>query len=98
MLTFHIRSFMILIAFCAVVLAGATVGMRWAFNRAEGAMYAQREMEHTFEAANFRHAARQAQADPNGVGKIAGFKQLARQHEKAARECARLRELYESRW
>lgn len=98
MLTFHVRSFMILIAFCAVVLAGVTVGIRWAFNRAEGAIYARRELHHAFEAANFRRAARRAEADPESFGKIAGLKSLARQHERASRECARLRELYETSW
>ena len=98
MLTFHIRGFMILVAFCAVVLAGVTVGIRWTFYRVEGAMYARQETEHTFEAASFRRAARQAQADPDRVDKVDALRRLAREHDKAARECARLREHYETCW
>ncbi len=98
MLTFHIRSFVILVAFCAVVLAGVTVGIRWAFNRAEGAIYARRELDHAFEAANFRRAARRARAHPDSVDKVAGLKRMAQLHEKASRECARLREQYETFW
>ncbi len=98
MLTFHIRSFVILVAFCAVVLAGVTVGIRWAFNRVEGANYARRELDHAFEAANFRRAARRAEADPDSVGQVAALKRLARLHEKASRDCARLREQYETSW
>lgn len=98
MLTFHVRSFMILVLFCAVVLGGVTVMMRWVFLRAEGAIYARQETEHAFEAASFRRAARQAQADPARVGQVAQLKQYARQHDALARDCARLREYYENHW
>lgn len=96
--TFHLRSFMILIGFCAVVLAGTTVMMRWVFLRAEGAIYARQETEHAFEAASFRRAARQAQADPDMLDRVAEFKRLARRHDEQARKCAQLREYYETHW
>ena len=40
----------------------------------------------------------QVVADPAAADKVAGFKKLAQQHEKAAAECARFRAYYETSW
>jgi hypothetical protein len=98
MLTFRVRSFVILLGFSAFTLVYMAVGIRWHVYRARAGEYARREVEHTFEAANFARAARNAGYSDEEQARAAGYRKLAVMHEKAARECTQLREFYEACW
>jgi len=98
MLTFRVRSFVILLGFSAFALVYMAVSIRWHVYRARAGEYAQKEVEHTFEAANFARAARNAGYSDEGQARAAEYRRLAVLHEKAAAECTRLREFYEACW
>lgn len=84
-----------LAAFTAIYIA---VGIRWHTYRARAALYAQREVQHTFDAEHYRRAALQPAPDDESRNKVLRYRQIAEKHERAAQECGRLRELYESIW
>jgi hypothetical protein len=97
MLTFRVR-FAILLGFSAFSLVFLCVGIRWHEYRAQAGIYARQETDHTFEAAHYARAARNPGYSPDAAAIAAEFRKLAAMHEKAALECARLREFYESCW
>jgi hypothetical protein len=98
MLTFRLRSFLILLGFSAFTLIYMAVGIRWHVYRARAGEYARREMEHTFEAANFARAARNSGYSDEDQARAASYRKLAAMHEKVAHECTQLREFYETCW
>jgi hypothetical protein len=98
MLTFRVRAFVALLAFSAFTLLYISVGIRWHVYRGRASLYARQEVEHTFEAAHFARAARNPGDSPEARARADGYRKLAELHEKAARECTRLRELYEHSW
>lgn len=98
MLTFRVRAFLAILAFSAFTLVFLSVGIRWHVYRARASLYARQEMEHTFEAANCAMAGRYPGASEESQARAAGFRKLAAMHQKAARECTQLRELYENCW
>ena len=98
MLTFRVRTFLAILAFSAFSLAFLSVGIRWHVYRARASLYARQEMEHTFEAANLARAARYPGSSDESQARAAGYRKLAAMHQKAARECTQLRELYENCW
>jgi hypothetical protein len=98
MLTFHTRAFVAIVAFSAFALAYISVGLRWHTYRARASFYARQEMEHTFEAAHYARAARDRGGSDKSQAQAIGYRKLAEMHQKAARENARLRELYENCW
>ena len=95
---FRVRVFFAILAFSAFTLLFMSVGIRWHVYRARASLYARQEVEHTFEAAHFARAARSSGGSEDDQAQAAGFRKLAAMHEKAARECTQLRELYESSW
>ena len=95
---FRVRVFLGIMAFAAFTLVFMTVGIRWHIYRARASLYARKEVEHTFEAAHFLRAARTSGGSDDDRGEAAHFRKLAEMHEKAARECTQLRELYENSW
>ena len=95
---FRVRIFFGMLAFAAFALVFCTVGIRWHLYRAQASIYAQREVDHTFEAAHYARAARVTGGSDEDQAQAAGFRKLAQMHEKAARECTQLRELYENSW
>jgi hypothetical protein len=95
---FRVRVFLAILAFSAFTLAYISVGIRWHTYRARASLYARQEVEHTFEAANFARAAQTSGGSAADQVQAAEFRKLAEMHEKAARECTQLRELYETRW
>jgi hypothetical protein len=98
MLTFHTRTFVAIVAFSAFTLLFMSVGIRWHTYRARASFYARQEMEHTFEAAHYAMAARTPGDSDESQAQAIGYRKLAEMHQKAARENARLRELYENSW
>ena len=98
MLTFRVRIFLAILAYSAFALVFLSVGIRWHIYRARASLYARQEMEHTFEAANCARAARYPGASAESQARAFGYRKLAEMHEKAARECTQLRELYENCW
>ena len=96
--TFHVRAFLAILAFSGFSLVFLSVGIRWHTYRARASLYARQEMEHTFEAANCVMAARNVGASDDSQARALGYRRLAAMHEKAARECTQLRELYEKSW
>ena len=98
MLTFRVRTFLAILAFSAFTLAYMSVGIRWHVYRARASLYARQEVEHTFEAANLARAARNPGYSADSQARAVAYRKLAEMHEKAARECAHLRELYEKFW
>jgi hypothetical protein len=95
---FRVRVFFAILAFSAFTLLYVSVGLRWHIYRARASLYARQEVEHTFEAANFARAARASGGSGDDQEQAAGYRKLAEMHEKAARECTKLRELYENSW
>ena len=95
---FRVRVFFGMLAFAAFTLMFLSVGIRWHVYRARASLYARQEVEHTFEAANFARAARATGGSDEEHSQAAGYRKLAEMHEKAARECTQLRELYENSW
>ena len=98
MLTFRMRTFLALLAFLIFGLSFVTIGIRWHMYRAKAGIYAEQEMEHTFEAANLNRAARYPGYTPDASTRAARYRAMAATHIRAAEECARLRELYETCW
>jgi hypothetical protein len=98
MLTFRVRTFVILLGFSAFTLIYMAVGIRWHVYRARAGEYAQLEVDHTFKAANYARAARTSEYSDEGQARAAEYRRLAALHEKAALECTRLREFYEACW
>lgn len=99
MLTIRVRTLTLAIAgFVAFTLLYVSVGIRWHTYRARASLYARQEVEHTFEAAHFARAALHPGYSAEASEKAAGYRKIAETHEKAARECARLREFYENCW
>ncbi len=98
MLTFRVRTFAVILGFSAFALLYISVGIRWHSYRARAGEYARREVEHTFEAANFARAARNPGDSAEAEAKVSEYRKYAAMHEKAARECTRLREFYEGAW
>jgi hypothetical protein len=98
MLSFRVRAFAILLGFSAFTLLYMAVGIRWHTYRARAGEYARREVEHTFEAADLLRAARNPGDSPEARARAAECRRFAAMHEKAARECTRLREFYEGCW
>jgi hypothetical protein len=96
--TFRVRAFLAILGFAAFTLLYISIGIRWHIYRARAGIYAQQEVEHTFEAANFARAARTSGGSEDEQAQAAQFRKLAEMHEKAARECTQLRELYEKSW
>jgi hypothetical protein len=95
---FRVRVFLAMLGFATFTLLFVSVGIRWHVYRARASLYAQQEVEHTFEAAHFARAARASGGSIDEQGQALGFRKLAEMHEKAARECTQLRELYEKSW
>jgi hypothetical protein len=95
---FRVRAFFAILAFAAFTLVYVSVGIRWHVYRARASLYARQEVEHTFEAAHFARAARTSGGSDVNQAEAAQFRKLAEMHEKAARECTQLRELYENCW
>jgi hypothetical protein len=98
MLTFRTNLFLVLIGFMIFTLGYVSVGIRWHTYRARASLYAQQEVEHTFEAARFARVARNRGDSPESEARAIEFRKLAELHEKAALENTRLREFYESCW
>ncbi len=98
MLTFRVRWFAALLAFSAFTLLYISVGIRWHVYRARASLYARQEMEHTFEAADLARAARSLGNSDRERETAARYRRYAELHQKEARECTRLRRLYESCW
>ncbi len=98
MLTFRVRWFAAILAFAIFALGYLSVGVRWHTHRARASAYAVREVEHTFEAANYERAARNPGYSDDAPQRADSYRRFAEMHAKAARECARLRELYEQAW
>ena len=98
MLTFRTRWFVAALAFAVFAIAYLCVGIRWHTYRARANLYSGREVEHTFEAANFARAARNPGYADDAPQKAEAYRKLADMHKKAALECARLREFYEKCW
>src|SRR3954452_1223591 len=82
MLTFRVRSFVILLGFSAFTLVYMAVGIRWHVYRARAGEYARREVEHTFEAAHFARAARNPGYSEEEQARAAEYRRLADMHEK----------------
>lgn len=95
---FRVRVFLFILAYSAFALMFISVGLRWHTYRARASLYAQQEVEHTFKAAHFAQAARSPGGSDDDREQAEGFRKLAEMHEKAARECTRLREFYENCW
>ncbi len=95
---FRVRAFVAILAFAGFTLLYISVGIRWHTYRARASLYARQEVEHTFEAAHYARAARVSGGSEDARAEAAGYRKLAAMHEKAARECTRLRELYENCW
>src|SRR5947209_2021357 len=96
--TSRVRWFFVLLGFSAFTLLYMAVGIRWHVYRARAGEYARLETEHTFEAANYARAARNAGYSEEEQARAASYRKLAAMHEKAARECTQIREFYESCW
>jgi hypothetical protein len=95
---FRVRLFFGMVGFAAFALVFCSVGIRWHVYRAQASIYARRELEHTFEALHYARAARMTGGSDEDQAQAASYRNLARMHEKAARECTRFRELYENSW
>ncbi len=98
MLTFRTHVFLILVGLMVFTLGFVSVGIRWHTYSARASLYAQREVEHTFEAARFARAARDRGDSPEGEARARECRKLAELHEKAANENTKLRKFYESCW
>ncbi len=98
MLTFRTNLFLALVGFLVFSLGFVSVGIRWHTYSARASLYAQQEVEHTFEAARYARAARDRGDSPEADARAREFKKLADLHEKAALENTRLRKFYESCW
>ena len=96
--TFRVRIFLILVGFAAFTLLFCSVGIRWHTYRVRAALHAQRELDHTFKAADFARAARVVGDSPDDRAQALRYKMIAEMHERAALENTRLRELYENCW
>ena len=96
--TFRVRWFVAALAFGAFAMGYLSVGIRWHTYRAQANLYADREVEHTFEAANLARAARAVGYSDDALKRAASYRKLAQMHTKAAAECAKLREFYEQAW
>ncbi len=96
--TFRVRWFVALVAFGAFALGYISVGIRWHTYRARANLYSAREVEHTFEAANFLRAARNPGYAEDAPKRAESYRKLAEMHTRAAEECAQLREIYERAW
>ena len=95
---FRVRVFLGMLAFAMFALVFCSVGIRWHVNRAHASRYARSEVEHTFEAAHYARAAQFTGGSDEDQAQSVSFRKLAAMHEKAARECTQLRELYENSW
>jgi len=95
---FRVRVFFGILAFAAFTLIFMSVGLRWHIYRARAGIYARQELDHTFEAAHFLQAARASGSSADEQAEAAQFRKFAEMHQKAARECTQLRELYENSW
>jgi hypothetical protein len=98
MLTFRGRWFLVLLGFAVFTLVYIPIGIRWHTYRARAALYARQEVEHTFEAATFARAARNPGPTEDDHARAAVYRKYAEEHERAALECTRLRQLYERSW
>ena len=96
--TFRPRLFLAILGFATFTLLFLSVGIRWHVYRARASLYARQELDHTFEAAHFTRAALASGDAEDSRGEAASFRRLAQMHQRAARECTQLRELYERSW
>ena len=86
------------LGFLVFALLYVSIGIRWHTYRARASLYAQREMESTFEAAHYRRAALNPGLSEAAQRKTQEYRRLAEMHARTAEECGRLRQLYEEAW
>jgi hypothetical protein len=98
MLTFRTNAFLVLVGLLIFTLGYVSVGIRWHTYRARASLYAQQEVEHTFEAARFARAARDRGYSPDSTARSNEYRKFAELHERAALENMRLRKFYENCW
>ncbi len=98
MLPFRTHLFLALVGLLIFTLGFVSVGIRWHTYSARAALYAEREVEHTFAAARYARAARDRGTSPESEARALECKKLAEIHNRAALENTRLREFYERCW
>ena len=97
---FRLGLFLAMLGLAAFTLVFISVGLRWHTHRARASLYAQKEVDHTFKAADFARAARALATSEDDDDRADGarLRLYAALHARAARECTQLRERYEQSW
>lgn len=86
------------LGFLVFALLYVSIGIRWHTYRARASLYAHREMESTFRAADYKRAARNPSLNEENPARAQELRRLAEMHARAAEEAAQLRKLYEEAW
>lgn len=97
-LTFSLRGFALGLGFLVFALLYVAIGIRWHTYRAQASLHAQREMESTFKAADYRRAAMNPGTAPDAPRRAQEYRRLAAMHDKVADESRRLKEFAEQAW
>ena len=97
-LTFSLRGFALAIGFLVFALLYVSVGIRWHTYRARASLHAQREMESTFKAADYRRAAINPGTTEDAALRAREYRRLAAMHDRVADESRAIKEFYERAW
>ena len=97
-LTWNHQLFAGAIGFLVFALLYVSIGIRWHTYRARANLYAQQEMESTFQAAAYKRLARSPGLTEDSSRRALEYRRVAEMHARAAEESGRLRQLYEEAW